>query len=60
MKDNPTMSKAEVDERIRALIEPFNKKGVDIAPETPPQLAAICMRALQRAINDRYHPFRWD
>ncbi|MDJ0644067.1 MAG: acyl carrier protein [Erythrobacter sp.] len=28
------MDSAEVDKRIRALIEPFNKKGVAIADET--------------------------
>ncbi len=28
------MTEAEVDERIRGLIEPFNKKGVDIAEAT--------------------------
>lgn len=28
------MTEAEVDERIRGLIEPFNKKGVVIANET--------------------------
>ena len=28
------MSEADVDERIRALIEPFNKKGVAITPAT--------------------------
>ena len=28
------MTEAEVDTRIRALIEPFNKKGVDIAGGT--------------------------
>ena len=28
------MTRAETDTRIRSLIEPFNKKGVDIAPET--------------------------
>jgi acyl carrier protein len=29
-----TMTQAEVDQRIRALIEPFNKKGVAIVDET--------------------------
>jgi acyl carrier protein len=29
------MDRAEVDERIRKLIEPFNKKGVAIADGTP-------------------------
>lgn len=28
------MDRAEVDNTIRSLIEPFNKKGVDIADET--------------------------
>ena len=28
------MDRAEVDAKIRALIEPFNKKGVDIKEET--------------------------
>lgn len=28
------MTEAEVDTRIRALIEPFNKKGVEITPAT--------------------------
>jgi acyl carrier protein len=28
------MTEAQVDERIRALIEPFNKKGMDITPAT--------------------------
>jgi acyl carrier protein len=28
------MERAEVDARIRSLIEPFNKKGVDIADST--------------------------
>lgn len=28
------MTEAEVDERIRGLIEPFNKKGVDITNDT--------------------------
>ena len=28
------MDRAEVDAKIRALIEPFNKKGVDIKDET--------------------------
>ncbi|MDJ0979486.1 MAG: acyl carrier protein [Erythrobacter sp.] len=28
------MTEAEVDERIRALIKPFNNKGVSIEPET--------------------------
>jgi len=29
------MTKAEVDQRIRTLIAPFNKKGVEIADATP-------------------------
>ena len=28
------MDRAEVDERIRALLEPFNKKNVEVADET--------------------------
>ncbi|QIQ87709.1 acyl carrier protein [Erythrobacter sp.] len=28
------MTEADVDERIRALIEPFNKKGIEITPAT--------------------------
>ena len=28
------MDRAEVDERIRALLEPFNKKNVEVAGET--------------------------
>ena len=28
------MTEAEVDERIRVLIEPFNKKGVEVSNET--------------------------
>lgn len=28
------MTEAQVDERIRALIEPFNKKGIHITPST--------------------------
>ncbi|HLV07695.1 MAG TPA: acyl carrier protein [Croceibacterium sp.] len=28
------MDRAEVDSRIRALIEPFNKKGVEVSDET--------------------------
>ena len=28
------MTRAETDARIRTLVEPFNKKGVDITPDT--------------------------
>ena len=34
MKDQSTKTETDVDQRIRALIEPFNKKGVTIADET--------------------------